>query len=303
MAFENRRIEYRNKPDSFSLEQFAQWIRGLPGPILVVVNTVATAASLAKKLRDQAYFGMKNIYHLSTALSPKDRASMVEQVKKRLMARSGENWCLIATSCVEAGIDFSFRTGVRECSSILSLLQLAGRVNRNSEYGDSIVWTIRLNEERPFVVANPAYAKSAAIFWEVIVEKGRAITPELCTELVKREFRETINGANKVLPEKENAFEFEYVAQHFHVINDDSFPVVVDSELISKIDAFEDVDWRDIQMGSVSIRRGKMKEYAVRESLRYPGLYLWTLNYDSMLGYMSGVLDCAEFTADGMCIV
>jgi len=46
--------------------------------------------------------------------------------------KNDDDWTLIATSCVEAGVDFSFKTGVREVASLVSLLQTAGRVNRHN---------------------------------------------------------------------------------------------------------------------------------------------------------------------------
>jgi len=97
-------------------------------------------------------------------------------------------WSLIATSCVEAGVDLSFRTGVRECASLLSLLQLAGRVNRNAEYGTTDVWTVKLNGNDNGVVRHPVFNISSRIS-EDFFSSSREISPDLCTEAVRRELR------------------------------------------------------------------------------------------------------------------
>ena len=76
----------------------------------------------------------EKVEHLSTALLPGDRAKTIETVKRRLEDQEDTDWILVATSCVEAGVDFSFRTGFREMFSLLSLLQAAGRVNRNGRF-------------------------------------------------------------------------------------------------------------------------------------------------------------------------
>lgn len=45
-----------------------------------------------------------------------------------------------AISCVEAAVDFSFRTAFRESWRLVSLLQIAGRASRSGEYPDTEVW-------------------------------------------------------------------------------------------------------------------------------------------------------------------
>src|SRR5690606_26373912 len=72
---------------------------------------------------------------LSTALAPRDREKILARIIARLEDRAPDrrNWVLVATSCVEAGMDFSFASGLRERSSLFSLLQLGGRVNRGGD--------------------------------------------------------------------------------------------------------------------------------------------------------------------------
>ena len=67
----------------------------------------------------------KNIEHISTALTPLDRAKTVRRIRERLISPERE-WCLVATSCVEAGVDFSFRSAFRESSGLVNLLQIGG---------------------------------------------------------------------------------------------------------------------------------------------------------------------------------
>ena len=75
------------------------------------------------------------------------RELVVNRVKRRL--RDGiEDWTLVATSCVEAGMDFSFRTGFRERASAASLVQIGGRVNRGYQSLGEEVWDLLLRDER-----------------------------------------------------------------------------------------------------------------------------------------------------------
>jgi CRISPR/Cas system-associated endonuclease/helicase Cas3 len=81
-------------------------------------------------------------------------------VKTRLAYRTDPNWTLVATSCVEAGVDFSFRNGLRQRASLTSLLQILGRVNRHGEYDSASVWDFEL-ESSGLVNTNPGLIDSA----------------------------------------------------------------------------------------------------------------------------------------------
>ena len=78
-------------------------------------------------------YGRNQVEHLSTALTARDRARTLARVRQRLRDPSDCDWTLVATSCVEAGVDFSFSVGFRETASLSSLLQASGRVNRNGK--------------------------------------------------------------------------------------------------------------------------------------------------------------------------
>ena len=82
---------------------------------------------------------------------------------------------------------------------------------------------------------------------------------------------------------------------NFRVIVNDSAPVVVDTALIERIRGFDrTITWRDIQNGSVQIRRHIRERMVVEESSRYPGVFMWTNAYSPFLGYMEGVLKLTD---------
>ena len=133
--FEDKRVHIRTHSDRFSLPKLAEFVLSKPGPRLVILNTVQSAAVLANHLREDCEFGM-NVEHISTALTPLDRAKTVRRIRERLVATE-KDWCLVATSCVEAGVDFSFRSAFRESWGLVNLLQIAGRASRSGEYQDT----------------------------------------------------------------------------------------------------------------------------------------------------------------------
>jgi CRISPR/Cas system-associated endonuclease/helicase Cas3 len=202
---------------------------------------------------------------------------------------------------VEAGVDLSFRTGVRECASILSLLQLAGRVNRNSEHREADVWTIKLSVNDNRVTRNPAFDSSSRILIDFF-DNNMTITPDLCTIGMQREIREN-TVISEDLVKQENIYGFKTVEKKFRVIEDQSQLVVVDEKLIEKIKKFEDVSWREIQNGSVRVREKILQQLSIPESRRYPGVFLWTAEYTPFLGYMEAVLKLEKIEEDGFAII
>ncbi len=297
--FEVVRVQHRIHPNAMTLDDLAEWLVMLEGPVIVVLNTVHTAAAAAQAA--VAVFGEENVMHLSTALMPKDREATLASVRTRLQKRANSRWCLFATSCVEAGVDLSFRTGVRECASLLSLLQLAGRVNRNSEYKEADVWTIMLNANDSGVTRNPAFDISSRILHDFFDQK-MAISPALCTEAMQREVRESA-GISAELVKQESIYGFKTVEEKFKVIEDQSQLAIVDKQIIQKIQNYENVSWREIQNGSVRVREKILKNLAIQESRRYPGLWLWDAEYSTFLGYMEAVLKLKKIDKDGFAIL
>ncbi len=299
--FESERICYRYYAQAMDISDLVNWVKNLDGPVIVVLNTVSTAAAAARAAVE--VLGINSVMHLSTALTPADREVTMERIVSRLDNRLDTQWCLFATSCVEAGVDLSFRTGVRECASVLSLLQLAGRVNRNSEYLESDVWTVVLNANDRGVRRNPSFNVSARILRDFFEQKGD-ISQELCTLAMKREICETGSYSTKLNNDECN-YAFRTVNREFRVIEDDAHVTIIDSDLVTRIKTFEDVSWHEIQRGSLRIRRNIREILDIEESVRYPGVFLWPegAKYSSFLGYMEAVLDLTGFDKNGGAIV
>jgi CRISPR-associated endonuclease/helicase Cas3 len=297
--FEVVRVQFRIRPNALTPDTLAEWLVTLEGPVVVVLNTVHTAAAAAQAA--EAAFGEGNVLHLSTSLMPIDREITLDLVRARLKNKGHTKWCLFATSCVEAGVDLSFRTGVRECASLLSLLQLAGRVNRNSEHKEADVWTIILNANDSSVTRNPIFDTSSRILRDFF-DKKMTISPALCTEALQREVRESA-GISAELVKQESIYGFKTVEGKFRVIEDQSQLAVVDKQLIEKIKNYEYVSWREIQNGSVRIREKILRKLSIQESRRYPGVFLWTAEYSPFLGYMEALLKLEKIDKDGFAIL
>lgn len=93
--------------------------------VLCIVNTKKKAQKIYNAMREDG------VYHLSTSMYPKHRKRMLKQIKERL--REGKKCIVISTSLVEAGVDLDFYTVYRQLSGIDSIIQAAGRCNREGK--------------------------------------------------------------------------------------------------------------------------------------------------------------------------
>lgn len=84
--------------------------------------------------------------HLSTLMCPMHRKEILRWVKAWL--KKGKLVCCISTQLIEAGINVSFPIVIRSLAGIPSLIQAAGRCNRNCEADMGCVYLWNLAEEQ-----------------------------------------------------------------------------------------------------------------------------------------------------------
>jgi len=297
MQYEQHRVSFQWKPEAMSRKKLIKWVQSNPGPRLLIVNTVQSAAVIADDFCST--YGRSCVEHLSTALTAEDRSSTIERVKARLEDKSDMDWTLVATSCVEAGVDFSFRTGFRELSSLLSLLQASGRVNRNGLYPDAIMWSFTLQDDS-MLKKNPGLDTSRKVL-KSYLENNVEISPELSTRSMNDEIIQDDSCCKTIkrLDKLEDAMQFDAVCSEFEVIESNTVTVVADSEFARSIE-YGCGDWQLLQKKSVSIRRERIKTWGLKEIVN--DVFQWTLRYDSFLGYMCGVLDIERSKSDTLIV-
>lgn len=98
---------------------------------LVVVNTKRVAKELYEiisKVFDDYY-----TFCLTTYLLPFDRKNQLDEIRNHL--GKNDKIIVISTQLIEAGVDVSFKNVYRDMGPLDSIIQVAGRCNRNGELG------------------------------------------------------------------------------------------------------------------------------------------------------------------------
>ena len=291
---ENGRVEIRYSPWKHTLQSVCRMISKPQGPKLAVFNTIKNAAIVAKTLYEQG----KEVEHLSTCLTPKDRQAILDRVIKKLKNRPNDDWILVATSCVECGIDFSFRYGFREIAGLDNAHQCKGRINREGLYRDSFIQIFELEQQdednfNPFnpFTENPEFQIPAKIFRD-FYKKG-TYGPEMCdaaaklqleTEKEKKIKREPDDKGYTIeeLVRAENAGKLRTVGEYFRVINALKFAAVIDPSVLKN----DPLSRNEITRNSVQIYEKKKDKCPVVKN--EDGFYIWKGAYDpNFLGYMA----------------
>ena len=120
---------------------------------LCIVNRRKTAKEVFHLLPEGGRF------HLSTYMTPEDRARVLEDIRQRL--KDGKPCRVVSTGLIEAGVDVDFPTVWRKIAGLDSIIRAAGRCNREGkrDQSTSLVHVFSLEEGTPRMIQQNAVAK------------------------------------------------------------------------------------------------------------------------------------------------
>lgn len=217
-----------------------------------------------------------------------------------------DDWVLVATSRVEAGVNLSFRTAFRGRFSVASLIQVSGRANRDGEYdavGGAEVYDFSITATE--IPSHPAAARSAPILGEMLA-RGLFSSPDtLPADIVSRAMAYEIRDEGgleeaRELLKAERTRDYPRVASINRVIGTDTRLIVVDPALTERLKFNDGLRFRDVLEGSVQVRSRRNCLVGVPAYPNHPEISFWPYAYDpDFLGYMAGVLDCDDIAVRG----
>ncbi len=191
--------------------------------VLCVVNSRKAAQRIFDRLPQEGSF------HLSTLMIPAQRQTILEEIRRRL--KDSEPCRVVSTSLIEAGVDVDFPAVYRELAGLDSILQAAGRCNREGQRpaGESIVTIFERTELPPLLFRTAVGATRYAL------KDGRDPAAQ---ETMQRYFCElrTLSGETLDKYGVVKTFEtgisgctlpFRTVAERFHFIDENTRTVYV----------------------------------------------------------------------------
>ena len=109
---------------------------------LIIVNTKKNAREIYEELIQHTAFP---VYHLSTSMCAAHRMASLNEIREKL--KESKPIICVSTQLIEAGVDVDFGAVIRFVSGIDSIVQAAGRCNRNGKRPSGKVFVINPKNE------------------------------------------------------------------------------------------------------------------------------------------------------------
>lgn len=164
-VFRRTEIRYIGEMALEGIAQFA--LEQLETSLLIVCNKRAQAERLFRMLKG----GDFALFQLSASMCVQHRRDTLDRIRASL-AEPGRKTVCVSTQVIEAGVDISFSCVVRMTAGMDSVVQAAGRCNRNGEAGPGVLAPVYLVGQQ-----NEELGKLPDI------QRGKDATLELLTEV------------------------------------------------------------------------------------------------------------------------
>lgn len=141
------RVEYELPGKDDPPREWPDLARGMAGQSssLAIVHKRADARELALALQQE--LPGEEVFHLSALMCPRHRSDTIARIKQNL--KSGECCHAVSTQLVEAGVDLDFPVVFRALGGLDSLVQAAGRCNREGRLSKGRVVVFRAPSSPP----------------------------------------------------------------------------------------------------------------------------------------------------------
>jgi CRISPR-associated endonuclease/helicase Cas3 len=206
--------------------------------IMVVVNTIGTCQRLYNFLKDQllAYnqisgndcidadgicnVGKTELINLSTYVLPSDRLRRINRIKT-----DDRRKVIVTTQLVEAGVDISVDVVYRDLAPLDSIIQTAGRCNRNGKKEKGIFRVVLLKKDensKPF---------HYFVYDQVLVGATCEVLKKLGRSFSEIDIAQVIGEYYKVIEERSRVEDSEEIMDHLKLLD---FADIAKFELIEE---------------------------------------------------------------------
>ena len=192
--------------------------------VLCIVNTRRDAKELYDRLPKEGI-----CLHLSRMMCPAHVAATIQHIKETLKVESDEPIRVVATQLIEAGVDIDFPVVYRQEAGLDSILQAAGRCNREGKQELCTTHVFGLGKEHPLP---PGYISQTNNARKGMGQQHDWFAPEAMTSYFQQLLSRIDNFDAKQIQELlyKPECEFEEAARQFHLIDDHTTSVIINWE-------------------------------------------------------------------------
>ena len=242
---------------------------------LCVANEKEEAKYLYKELKSKAQSRL--LYCLTTDLTPYDKARYIAEIKQHLA--NGDPCIVVSTSLIECGVDLDFPYGYRELAGLDSVLQTAGRINRNGKRDCNTCKLIVFEGPQDEVRALQGKGRPPEEYLhnEKNITKRLFATEDITLPETATKYFESLykyykgaldeKGILKMAMPDDGKIQFQKIAENFHLIEEDTVTVIIPQtpeavQLIAKLrnQTATRRDIRKVGKYSVNVRRKRYND-------------------------------------------
>jgi len=234
-----KRVDFveEGQDSPWTMEQLADSVLAHP-QALVVMNTKSQVHNLAQYLKEK--MRTEGLYVLTTRLCGKHRLQVIEEIRKRLQEQ--RPCTLISTQVVEAGVDLDFPVGYRILGPLVSIVQTAGRVNREGRLTQGALHVIYYADDR---VPQTGGYRAATDQTRTLLAEGSSDwhSPEFYGRYFRLVMQLIDDSKSREIQQARHSLDYPRVAELFRLIPEDTRPVVVrfgTAEEVAAIDSLVD---------------------------------------------------------------
>lgn len=285
------RVHYENRiGEPWTDDQLVTQLRE-ESQVLCVVNTRKDAQ------RIWYLWDNPDVYHLSSSMCSAHRSETLETIKEKL-ARN-EPCKVISTQVIEAGVDIDFPVVFRAIAPLHSIVQSAGRCNREGKRNSGRVVVFGLQEGG---LPQGAYRTGTDIARQFLQnEENDLNSPETFPAYFRKLYQSITLDPDKIQEDREN-LRFKTVATKFRMIKDNTETILVDYDyefMEKQIRYLKDhsvpprIVLRNIQPYTVSVSNYQHKQMIQDNLVQevYHGIWVTQAQYHDRLGLLTDKKD------------
>ena len=189
--------------------------------VLCIVNTRRDAKELYDRLPKEGI-----CLHLSRMMCPAHVSTTIESVKTALKRQDGQPIRVIATQLIEVGVDIDFPIVFRQEAGLDSILQAAGRCNREGKLEFCTTYVFSLGKEHPLPPGFMTQTNNARLN---MGQQHDWFAPETMSCYFKQLHSRMDDFDSKQMKEMlyKQECEFEKAARQFHLIDDQTTSIII----------------------------------------------------------------------------
>jgi CRISPR-associated endonuclease/helicase Cas3 len=234
--------------------------------ILIELNTIRSALEVFNFLESVSTIEISQLFFLSSQIIPKHRKPRIDIIKKSI--NENISIILVSTQVIEAGVDLDFSIAIRDIGPIDSIVQAAGRCNRNGlrKRDESPFYIYRIVDENSNEYAKKVYGRISIEIANEIISNKEGITHLVSTyynEITRRKSSIKNDSIKKII----HSLNYDEIQDEFNLIEKEfKFPLFIEYDIEAEqiLDSFIKLSNENKPSRSqIIMTRYKMEQYMI----------------------------------------